>query len=253
MNIQGIASIKNFKLPSFPPTPSLNTDRIQKEKLLIQSIQNTSNGKNASPEKQIEVLSIVSSLEEAYPAPPLKSILEPGSILDGTWYLQYTSPSEVNDKSSKLSLSESKWTIEKPEDNIETKKFNAKGSVNAAGIEVDVTFKMPQQVFNLSDLTVKNEVILNDSGLTKVIVGGPFRLSRNKANRAVVSFLFGSLELIFLGKTFNLDLAPLFSILAFLRRTDESGWLETTYISDSIRIGRGNKGTMFILTRAVSQ
>lgn len=249
INVQGVASFKNFKLPSFISSPSFNKDRIQKEQELLRSIQNTSNGKNASPEKQIEVLSIVSYLESSFPAPPLNSILEPGSILDGNWYLQYTSPSDIKVDSSKASLSESIWTVEQPEEKIETKQFNAKGSVSAAGIEVDVTYKTPKQIFNLSDLTVRNEVILNKSGLTKVTVGGPFRLSSKKSNRAVVSFLFGTLELIFLGKTVFLDLAPVFRILAVLRGTDESGWLETTYLSDSIRIGRGNKGTMFILTR----
>lgn len=246
-------SLKNFKLPSFMAPPSTsntkNISKSQQEQLLLKTISNTSNGKTASLETQRKVLSIVSSLEESFPAPPLNSILQPGSILDGTWYLQYTSPSDLNDDNSSES-SYSKWKIEKPEENIEVKSFNAKGSVSAAGIEVDVTYQAPKQIFDLSNLTVRNEVILGNNLVTKVIVGGPFRLSEKKDNRAVVSFLFGNLDLQLFGSTFQLDLASIFKFLALVRGTDESGWLETTYLSDSIRVGRGNKGTMFILTRS---
>lgn len=256
MSGQGL-SLKNFKLPSFmtptsPSSTSKSVNKSQQEQLLIKAISNTSNGKNASLETQRKVLSIVSSLEESFPAPPLNSILQPGSMLDGTWFLQYTSPSELNDESSSDS-SYSKWKIEKPEENIEVKSFNAKGSVSAAGIEVDVTYQVPKQIFDLSNLTVRNEVILGNNGIKKVIVGGPFRLSEKKDNRAVVSFLFGNLEILLFGKTFHVDLAPVFKALALVRGTDESGWLETTYLSDNIRIGRGNKGTMFVLTRSEQQ
>jgi hypothetical protein len=115
---------------------------------------------------------------------------------------------------------------------------------------VDVTYQVPKQIFDLSNLTVRNEVNLGNNVITQVIVGGPFRLSEKKDNRAVVSFLFGNLEVLLFGSTFQVDLASIFKLLALVRGTDESGWLETTYLSDSIRIGRGNKGTMFILTRS---
>jgi hypothetical protein len=39
------------------------------------------------------------------------------------------------------------------------------------------------------------------------------------------------------------------AIRGLIKGTKEAGWLETTYISKNMRIGRGNKGSMFILTR----
>ena len=48
---------------------------------------------------------------------------------------------------------------------------------------------------------------------------------------------------------FVLDLSFVFSALGVLKGTKENGWLETTYLDDGMRIGRGDKGTMFILTR----
>ena len=46
-----------------------------------------------------------------------------------------------------------------------------------------------------------------------------------------------------------LDLGFLFNLQALVAGTDENGWLETTYLSDRVRIGRGNKGSLFVLTR----
>jgi len=79
-----------------------------------------------------------------------------------------------------------------------------------------------------------------------VRVGGSFRLSEKNKRRAVVAF-----NICKIGTKFgiNLDLGFLFKIQAALKGTDESGWLETTYLSENVRIGRGNKGSMFVLTR----
>jgi len=46
-----------------------------------------------------------------------------------------------------------------------------------------------------------------------------------------------------------LNFGFIFSLVALARGTKDNGWLETTFVSDRIRIGRGNKGTMFVLTR----
>ena len=36
---------------------------------------------------------------------------------------------------------------------------------------------------------------------------------------------------------------------AFLSGADDASWLETTYLSDKVRLGRGNKGSIFVLRR----
>ena len=38
-------------------------------------------------------------------------------------------------------------------------------------------------------------------------------------------------------------------MIGTFRNSRENGWLETTYVDEQWRIGRGNKGTLFILTR----
>ena len=88
---------------------------------------------------------------------------------------------------------------------------------------------------------VKNSIVTNEIDLDfgRVCVGGPFRQSTKVPNRAVVSFERCDITL---KSGFQLKLGFLFDILAFARGTKESGWLETTYIDDNMRIGRGNKG-----------
>ena len=105
------------------------------------------------------------------------------ALLDGTWFLQYTSPSVINieEDSGPSVLSEEKmWSPTVAEDKrIETKQFDAKGSISAAGINVDVSNRVPKQIINVNEFTVANEVDL-DYG--EVIVGGPFRVSDQVPN-----------------------------------------------------------------------
>jgi hypothetical protein len=98
---------------------------------------------------------------------------------------------------------------------------------------------------------VANSVVTNDVGLDwgRVCVAGPFRPSDNVPNRAIVAFNRASITV---GKSLTLELGFLFEILAAIRGSKETGWLETTYIDEDLRIGRGNKGTMFVLTRDVN-
>ncbi|CAJ1944537.1 unnamed protein product [Cylindrotheca closterium] len=217
------------------------TSRVDLEKELIRSISNTEYGKSASLSNQIEVLNRVSQLESEFPAPPLQNILEDGSI-DGTWYLQYTAPSEIEADGIDGDKLKSSWEVKDAEENITTKRFEAKGSVSAGGIDVDVSNKPPKQIFDLSQNSVYNEVVLPKAF---VRVGGSFRLSENNEKRAIVSFNQCTIDLNFI----KLDLGFLFGVIGFFKGTTENGWLETTYLSDNVRIGRGNKGSMFVLTR----
>jgi hypothetical protein len=34
-----------------------------------------------------------------------------------------------------------------------------------------------------------------------------------------------------------------------IKREDQKGWLETTYLDQDLRIGRGNEGNLFVLKR----
>ena len=129
------------------------------------------------------------------------------------------------------------------EANIETKRVNSKGTVSAAGLTVDTSNRIVKQIFDVGKSTVLNEVEL-DFGIGRA--GGTFRQSPNVPNRALVSFNEASITFT---NDFVLNLGWIFSIIAVVRKSSDNGWLETTFLDSEMRIGRGNKGTMFILTR----
>ena len=66
---------------------------------LLKAVSFTNNGKSATVEKQEEVLGIVGAIEAEAPiGSDLFNNPKKLDLLDGTWYLQYTSPSVVGDK-----------------------------------------------------------------------------------------------------------------------------------------------------------
>jgi PAP_fibrillin len=177
------------------------------------------------------------------------SISDPvtAKLLDGTWYLQYTSPSIVGDIDQFPDSWKPDYTDE-GESKIESQRFEAQGSVSAAGITVDTSNKVVKQIFDISQCQVRNEINF-DWG--QVVVAGTFRQSSRIPNRAVVAF---DTALIRLGGSDDsvlttVNLGFVFAVLAVVRGSRDNGWLETTFLDEDMRIGRGNKGTMFVLTR----
>jgi len=216
----------------------------EKRDELLEAISFTGNGKNASPEKQEQVLTIVRDLEIM--AEPnvnlLTDLTQAKKLLDGVWYLQWTSPYQVGDKDR----FPNEWKPDFANENgsVETKKFDAKGTVVAAGLTVGTSNRVVRQIFDVESSTVANEIML-DFGMIRV--SGNFKPSENVPRRAIVSFK--NLDIEFQKTGVKLTLGWIFTLLTLIRRSDVGGWLETTYIDDSIRIGKGNKGTCFILTR----
>eukprot|EP00565_Helicotheca_tamesis_P002850 CAMPEP_0185735352 /NCGR_PEP_ID=MMETSP1171-20130828/25038_1 /TAXON_ID=374046 /ORGANISM="Helicotheca tamensis, Strain CCMP826" /LENGTH=281 /DNA_ID=CAMNT_0028405623 /DNA_START=20 /DNA_END=865 /DNA_ORIENTATION=+ len=229
---QGIAKISS--------SPLLESQK----KELLETISFTKNGKDASPQTQARVLSLVREIEQTYP--PSENLLsDPKEIqkLDGVWYLQYTSPSDIEE----ISADEDAWKPKEAaegEINIDTKRYEAKGSIQAAGIPVDTSGnRVTTQSFDIAQGILINE---SKQDFGTVTITGTYRQSDNVPNRAVVTFLTADIALN-IGIT--LKLGFLLAIRAFLKGTGEVGWLETTYIGEDMRIGRGNKGTLFILTK----
>jgi len=242
-----------FNLPNLsnifkPPTTSAasikqpNNDESQ----LLQAISNTGNGKDADLETQSRVLSIVRRMEtSATPKPTLLSDPVEAKILDGDWFLQYTAPSEIEGKEAGDG-DNNKWVAvdaSEGDSNIETPQFVGAGAVSAGGIKVDTSENVAKQSFDIENTRVTNEV---KTGLGLVTVGGTIRQSATVPLRAIVAFDIGKLSLD-IGPT--IDFSFLFDIRAAIKGSKEAGWVETTYVSDDMRIGRGNKGSLFILTR----
>lgn len=148
-------------------------------------ISNTVNGKEASKARQKEVLDLVRELEIQNPPDDdlLTNPTKRSALVDGVWYLQYTSPSEIEEMSGNNDDVNNDSKVWKPSVNedpkIETVQFKAKGSVSAAGINVDVSNKVPRQIFDLENGLFFNEVEL-DFGMVRV--GGPFKLSEKAPN-----------------------------------------------------------------------
>ncbi|KAK1740507.1 hypothetical protein QTG54_008602 [Skeletonema marinoi] len=223
-----------FKPPTFQAGAGKSNNLANEEAVLLQQISGTANGKNADIETQARVLSLVRKLEtSAQPSPSLLSDPKEAKILDGDWFLQYTAPSDIENVDA-----DEKWTATADEAKITTSKAGLQGAVSGGGIPVDASNNVAKQTFDLESQRVTNEI---KTGLGLVIVGGPFRQSPNVPLRAVVGFDTARVG--------PLDISFLFDIRAKIKGSYDSGWVETTYVSDSVRIGRGNKGSMFILTR----
>lgn len=180
----------------------------------------------------------------APPSPQLLTDPVEAKLLNGTWYLQYTSPSTVGDTDQFPDAWKPESTDEEQRMLQAGSKFRAKGSVSAAGIKVETSNRVVKQIFNVAEKRVVNEIAL-DFGLVKV--AGGIRQSSQVATRAVVAF--DTCEITIDSVGISLNLSFLFKILGIVRQTRELGWLETTFVDEEVRIGRGNKGTMFVLTR----
>lgn len=152
-------------------------------------------------------------------------------------FLQYTSPSDPSsiDAGEKDKFIDA-WKPQNTEENIPTEQINARGSISAAGIEVDTSNRATKQSIDVEKKIVTNEV---EQDWGDICVSGTFRQSEKVPNRAVVSFNSADITL---KNGLRLKLGFLFGLIALIRGSSENGWLETTYVDESLRIGRGNKG-----------
>ena len=245
-------SVRAFNFPTIPTITFNPPSRFvvvrggaerKNEVQLLRTIKDTGNGKNADIPTQVRVLSIVRKIETLTPPSPtlLSNLDEAKSLLDGEWYLQYTAPSEIDGVNP-----DDKWVAtdaSEGESNIETRQFNTAGSVSGGGIPVDASSTVAVQSFDVDNSRVKNVIT---TGLGVVTVGGTYSQSPSSPLRAVVAFDTAKIDLT-IGLT--VDLSFLFDLRAAVKGSRNAGWLETTYVSKDVRIGRGNKGSVFILTR----
>eukprot|EP00339_Tiarina_fusa_P006269 CAMPEP_0117055896 /NCGR_PEP_ID=MMETSP0472-20121206/38770_1 /TAXON_ID=693140 ORGANISM="Tiarina fusus, Strain LIS" /NCGR_SAMPLE_ID=MMETSP0472 /ASSEMBLY_ACC=CAM_ASM_000603 /LENGTH=270 /DNA_ID=CAMNT_0004772111 /DNA_START=50 /DNA_END=862 /DNA_ORIENTATION=- len=218
---------------------SPNSNSVLLKPQLLEAISSTNNGKDADLDTQKRVLQLVRKLETERPVPDtILTDPKEAKRLDGVWFLQYTSPSELGEEEDIDT-----WTPENPESKIDTKPYNNKGTVGAVGIKVETANRVTKQIFDVANSKVANSVE-QDFGI--IHVGGSFRPSDSVPNRAIAAFEDCWIEF---NNGFQLDLGFVFSIIGAVRGTKDNGWLETTYLDNDMRIGRGNKGSLFVLTR----
>jgi len=215
------------------------------KKELLDTISNTDNGKESSLDTQIRVLGLVDYLETN--APVSKTLLtDPteSKLVDGVWYLQYTQPSEPEGVDMDRDIKS--WS---PEETAITKKLDSRkakneGSVSFLGLfAVDTSKKLTTQIIGVEDKLFANAV---EQDFGTIQVKGFFEVD-SVPNRIIASFEEGTLTL---KNGFVVDFSFLFALRSFLNNgLKAGGWLETTYLDDDVRIGRGNRGSLFVLTR----
>ena len=117
---------------------------------------------------------------------------------------------------------------------------------------------MPIQAVDVARGRIANEVRLDLPllGSCFVKVEGDFRRGDN-GRQAQVDFdlieLYSLPESRLLWRNdWLFAIARKFNPALFTGGQESSAWLETTYLSDNVRVGRGNKGSCFLLTRELS-
>lgn len=238
-----VATNKDFSIPSLFNN---KVNQVQAAKTeLLQTISSTKNGKESSLETQKHVLGLVRFLETESPASPtlLTNPSEAMKTINGIWYLQYTQPSDigVSEIPSWKPEPSSRDVVSK----LDTRQVNNQGTVSFLGtVAVDTSDRLTTQTIDVQKGMVTNFV---DQDKFTVEVSGSYELD-SVPNRVIVTF--NKCEITFKYNGFVLDLSFLFDLRSFLKGgLRAGGWLETTYIDEEIRIGRGNRGSLFVLTR----
>eukprot|EP00529_Nitzschia_sp_RCC80_P029703 CAMPEP_0113455402 /NCGR_PEP_ID=MMETSP0014_2-20120614/8358_1 /TAXON_ID=2857 /ORGANISM="Nitzschia sp." /LENGTH=317 /DNA_ID=CAMNT_0000346833 /DNA_START=61 /DNA_END=1014 /DNA_ORIENTATION=+ /assembly_acc=CAM_ASM_000159 len=260
-------------------------DVIDARTKLLKTISETQNGKDASVETQRQVLDLVEFLE-ASSTSSRRSVDDIVRLVDGTWFLDYTQPIEIEGDGDEVVVTidddeEGSSSLPPSSYKVSSKSLTKTGGqVNFLGLTtVDVSggnddIESSSSSSNGSDETsnkpstttqsidVKNQRITNrvtKSGFVSTIqVAGSYDVdeellllsssSSAPSFRIIVSFDTCLIEL--LDGKFTLDLGFLFDLRALTQNGSKvGGWLETTYVDDKIRIGRGNRGSLFILSR----
>ena len=233
------------KFTSTPPTLSAKKELQLKKELLLQTISSTKNGKESPIDTQILVLGLVDYLETNAPASE-SLFTNPTEVeaVDGVWYLQYTQPSELEgvDVEKLWKAKESTLQITKK---LDARKANNEGTVSFLGVvSVETGDKLTTQSIGVEDKTFANSV---EQDFGTIQVKGSFELDYSIPNRIIAAFDTGILTF---KNGFEIDFSFLFTLRAALKGgLKAGGWLETTYLDEDVRIGRGNRGSLFILTR----
>ena len=195
------------------------------------------------------IAGLFAELERACPAP--EDLLDDPSGLDGPWDLEWTVAQRTGDDDDALLAAGAGAGGGAAGAEGAVNAF-VPAAVNASGVTVDAErARNVVQRFDVGASRVANEVDVLP--WLRLIVAGPYAPT-GVARRASVKF--DTLELRLAGGRANpLDGATVlrtglpFEWLYRLRPDEKESWLETTVLSPRVRLGRGNKGSLFVLTR----
>jgi len=188
---------------------------------LLEAIANQNRGILTTPDNQKAILALISQLENFNPNPRPFTVPQ---LLDGNWRLLYTSSEELLgiDKFPFLNLGEIYQCIRVSEGKI----YNiaeVQGLPLLAGIvSVVAQFEI------VTDQRVNVQFQRAITGLQKLIGYQSPDIFINEIQS---------------GKKFTaLDFV--------IKNNERQGWLDITYLDEDMRIGRGNVGSVFVLTKS---
>lgn len=187
---------------------------------LLQAIAGKNRGLLASENDNLSILAAVARLEEFNPTP---RPLEAADKLDGDWRLLYTTSTEL--------LGIGRFPV-----------------LTLGQIYQSIRVKT-QQVFNIAEVT--------SLPLLEGLVSVAARFEPVSDRRVDVGFergVFGLQRLIGYRNprqfVQEIQSGKRFTAVDFrIDPTRRKGWLEITYLDDDMRIGRGNEGSVFVLTK----
>lgn len=132
-----------------------------------------------------------------------------------------------------------------------------RGVVNASGLVLAADqSRTPVQEIDVDGRRIANELLVSTPfGPCVFRVSGLFQRGSN-ARRADVDFdeieVFDQQGVKVWGNTWLFSVARFFNPSLFTGGNESTAWLETTYLSDTLRVGRGNKGSCFLLEKGPS-
>ncbi len=187
---------------------------------LLRAIAGTNRGLLATDTDRQAILAAIAQLEDRNPTP---RPLEAADKLDGNWRLLYTTSQELLgiDRVPLLKLGQIYQFVR-----VQTQQIYNVAEVSGIPF-LDGLVSVVAQFEPVSEQRVK--VRFNR---------GIFGLQRLIGYQACDRFV----QEIEAGKKFTaFDFA--------ITRADQKGWLDITYLDDDLRIGRGNVGSVFVLTK----
>eukprot|EP00850_Spirogloea_muscicola_P006527 SM000031S11536 [mRNA] locus=s31:273132:275246:+ [translate_table: standard] len=199
-----------------------STNREELKDLIKQITTGTDRGRKTSYRQRQGVLELLQALEKCNPTS--NPIMSP--LVSGTWTLLYTAPTD------EATVDKFAGTEEGPF--LARIKPAAFGSVRQTG---------STQVIDTNRMKVDNIANFTFFGMPgSLCINGSFGKSPPLPGRGAVR-----LDVVF--DKFVLRVGSLGPITMPLGWIQPKGWVDTTYLDEDLRIGRGDKGSIFVATR----
>ncbi len=196
---------------------------MSKKAELLEAIAGKNRGLLANEIDNVKVLSAIQQLEDTNPT---KNPLEAKDLLNGDWRLLYTTSKSLLglDRFPLLKLGQIYQCIRVPQ----AKVYNIAEIIGLPMLEGLVSVAASFEPVSERRVNVMFE---------RSIVGLQRLLSYDTPAKLIQQIESGKK---FLPLDFKID------------RGDQKGWLDITYLDEDIRIGRGNEGSVFVLTKEVA-